>query len=287
MAEVESKIELIKKEGTEPEITKDKWSKQFDLHFKLEPTFIPGWKEPLLPGKPRLDVKAVAKATQSIFALDIEATGIEPFNSRIIVIGVKDLRDPNSPIIQFHSINEEELMKEFVKWFKTALPEGIVGWGLGYDTRHIFFKLCFYRLELKEWESLKIFDLMDLFRKGTEANIFTLQKADSLDNVSTSLLGRKKLLSNNEFLNALRRKDFDLILRYNANDVEIISSLWQLVQFVFGRIPAVVGLMSHHASGHVESKPMIEQQCKECLSKFTVEPGKEFEVCPICKTAMI
>jgi DNA polymerase elongation subunit (family B) len=287
MAEIISGIELVKREGVEPEITKDKWKQQFNLHFKLEPTFLPGWKQPLLPGNPRLDIKPVARSTQKIFALDIETTGIEPHNSRIIVVGVKDLRDPNSPIIQFHSIDEEELMKEFVKWFKSVLPEGIVGWGLGFDTKHIFFKLCFYRLELKEWESLKFFDLMDLFRKGTEANIFTLQKANSLNDVASSLFGRKKLLTNKEFMNAVKRKDFDLILNHNANDVEIISFLWQLVQFVFGRIPALVGLMSSHTSSNLEVKAMIEQQCKECLSKFTVEPGKEFEVCPICKTLMI
>lgn len=287
MEEVKAKVDVEYLPGVPPEITKEKWKEQHALHFKLEPIVTPGWKVPFLPGPARVEVEAVSKAIEPIYVLDIETTGLYPTTSRIIAIGVKDLRDPASPVMQFFDEDEEILIREFVKWFKAAKPTGLVGWGIGFDTKHIFYKLCSYRLELKEWELVKYYDLMDLFRRGTETPIYTLQKPDSLANASRYLLGREKMLTGAEVLQAWKRKDYELILEHNANDVEIISSLWQLVQFVYGRIPEVVGLMKEAIAITPGSSPGKTAKCSECLSWVRIPAEAASVKCPICGTEVM
>jgi DNA polymerase elongation subunit (family B) len=176
-------------------------------------------------------------AAKRAFALDIETTGVNPWDSRLICIGVKNLREPDSPIEVLFDVDEKKLVEKFVNYMKAHEPEVIVGWGIGFDYKFLFYKLMFYRKECKEWFDAEFYDLMDLFRKGTERSIYTLQKPDKLEDAAKYLLQMKKKMTYDELLLAWQRKEYEKIIKYNENDVKIIEGLWLLSQYAMGRFP--------------------------------------------------
>ncbi len=282
MEEIKARVDVTYQEGVEPEITKETWAQQKAIEFKLEPIITPGWKAPLLPAKAEIAKKPVVKAVLKSYALDIETTGIDPTDSRIIVIGVKDLRDPNSPVIQFFDLDEAKLVANFVEWCENEEPFEFVGWGLGFDLKHIFYKICAARLQAPKFLAALPYDLMDVFRLGREKGYYTLQKPDSLAKVSKYLLDREKMLTCNEVLLAWNRRDYELILEHNRNDVEIIALLWQLVQYAYGRIEVIKGVEITASESTMPIHGSIRVVCPTCMQEYFVSEEKKEITCSVC-----
>jgi len=284
MEELKAKVDIERLEGVKPKITKEDWAKQSLIHFKLEPVVVPEWKRPFLPLPPRVDIKPVIKPVEKIWVLDIETTGLRPWNSRIIVIGLKDLKDLKRPEVLFFDLDEEELMKSFVKFIKLIKPTQLVGWNLGFDMKFIFHKLCNYRLELKELQDAKIYDLGDVYRRGTERRIWTFQKLDKLNDVAKALLDREKLLTFRQILNAWKRKDYDLILEHNVNDLQIIADLWILAQWALGKKELLEAIIEEVGvtEGGITGTSVIS--CPTCLTEISIAKGGEEVICEVCKT---
>lgn len=255
------------------------------IEFEPEPYVrsepVPGL-ESLWPQTPRYDLLPDLVIPGDPWVMDIETTGLKPHESRIICIGLKSLKDRYREPIQMMDMDEEKILVEFRRWMKALNPSQLVGWGLGFDYKFIFRKLATWRIECKELQETKFYDLADVYRRGTEHYTWTMQKMDKLADVSITLLDREKMFQHGETLEAWLAKDYEGILAHNLNDIEIIADLWLLAQHAMGEGELAEELIrtTPGIPTTVEDSRIVK--CPVCMSERVIPIDSKPGACPVC-----
>lgn len=245
------------------------------------PYILPG-QEGLWPQTPYYDLLPDYVPYEEPWVLDIETTGLAPYESRIVCIGMKSLRDREREPILLLDVNEEQMLHDFARWMKALNPSALVGWGLGFDYKFLFQKLAAHRVKCPVLQEVKFQDLANVYRTGMEKYIYSIQKLDKLDNIARALLGRGKTMSARDVLEAWLAGEHDKIKAFNRQDLELIADLWLLAQYVQGKGELPEELVPR--PGTVESHTMEKTtvNCPICMTEWSVPVGTEPGNCPVC-----
>ncbi len=146
---------------------------------------------------------------------DIETTGLDPFNDRVIGIGLKSGSFEKIVV----SENEEEILKWFWETMRNFKIELLIGWNIvRFDLWFIMIRCI--KHEIKIGNSFRTLDLMNvLFPNG--------QRWKRLEDVSETFLGERKSRSGQMIQEAFLKKEFDKIKEYLLNDVVLVLKLYE------------------------------------------------------------
>jgi len=212
------------------------------LRFVLEP--LPG-EHPYFPTEllypevrlpELLPISLQPPAIKSLI-LDIETTGIMPFNSRIICIGCLDLTTPEEPII-FYDEDETKLLREFLDFFTLNGYTQIIGYNVAFDYRFIFTKAMRFRLSCKEFHDATLLDLCQVLKQVKLEFVFNFNRPGKLSEWSEYLLNRRKQLTLQEVLKAWEEKRIQDILLHNRNAILLIRDIYLLYLVAKGDLRA-------------------------------------------------
>jgi len=216
-----------------------------------EPTFKPGEKkievvlQPLpeeepyyppyepyepLPPYDKLPFLPLTPPKKSVI-LDIETTGANPWDSRIISIGVRDV-DPGKEIMIFSDPDEKIMLEQFISWYTSQGFNEIIGYNVSFDYRFIYAKCLRYLVKCGAWFNSSLFDLMNVMKQVKREFVYGYNKPGSLGEWAAYLWNEKKLLSISELLKAWKDKRIEEILEHNKHDVELVYLLWLTVNYV-------------------------------------------------------
>lgn len=164
--------------------------------------------------------------------IDIETTGTEPWNSRIICISAQDLTDAASPIQTWLDEDEAEILRQFFGWFEGGAFTEAVGYNISFDIRWLFVAAMRYRMKIPFFADLRLYDLMQTMKQVYQRYVFGFNKIGTLEEWSQYLFGVGKPMSVTELLDAWAKKEYDKIREYSANDVKLEHDLLSLIEFV-------------------------------------------------------
>jgi len=165
--------------------------------------------------------------------INIETTGIYPFNSRITNIGCLDPSDPDNPVF-FFDVDEEKMLKEFLSWFESRGYNQLVGYNVSFDYRFLFAKCLRYRIQVPVWPSLDLLDLAQIMQQVKQAFVFGYNKPGTLDAWTEYLFGIRPPMTQKEAMEAFEKKKYDLVRGYNEYKVVAAYSLYTLILYVEG-----------------------------------------------------
>jgi len=280
--ELKAAIKIEPYVGKEKAITKEELAKRRLIYFKLEPEVVPEWKKPLLPKPARVEVKPVIKVEEKRFVIDIETTGLDPTRSRIICVVIKDVREPAvEPLVIFDE-DEEKLVKKLAKWFKDVKPTHLIGWNISFDLQHILIKLMAYRVQCKEFFEFKIYDIMDVLRRGTELRIYSLMKPSRLGKLAKYLLDQKRLLNYRQIMYAFKRKRFDIIIEHCKLDCEFTYLIWALLMYVQEKLEIMLSEEVETETPIFTGETSTYISCPVCLQALYPTPQEKEIKCPVC-----
>ena len=163
--------------------------------------------------------------------LDIETTGIMPFNSRIICISAMDVNNPMD-IKQFHDLDEEKMVREFINYFDQNNFTEIIGYNVAFDYRFIFAKMMRYGIRSAKFVGADLYDLMQVMKQVKTQYVFNQNKAGHLHEWVEYFFGMQIAHTPQDILKAWKDKRIDYILDVNKKDVEATYRLWYLVNYV-------------------------------------------------------
>lgn len=169
--------------------------------------------------------------------MDIETTGVLPWESRIVCIGALDTskvlkeEDIVPNMIIFTAETEEATVRAFIDWFTAQKFTEIIGYNLSFDTRFIFAKCMRFRIPCGAFVDASLYDLCQVMKQVKQEFVFGFNKPGDLAAWSEYLLGEQKFLDYEGILKAWKNKRVDLILAHNRQDIVITYKLWALVQF--------------------------------------------------------
>ncbi len=213
--------------------------------------------------------------------VDIETTGIKPWESRLVSIAMKDPMQPDSEPQIIMLDDESEMIKLFLDFYKAGGYNALIGYNLAFDYRYIWSRCLFYRLPCQEFYDAKLHDVMQILQQGKESFVFGNVPSGTLNDWATYLLGVPKLLTNEEYFEALERKDFELIAAYNKLDVEITFQLWSLIES--SRRNGIQVGSQITFSENTESTDLI---CPVCQTPAKAMLGVTEQKCSVCETVI-
>lgn len=258
--------------------------RQVVVERSLEPTFIPQDDFEPLP---------TFRIPKRSLVVDIETTGVLPFQSRIIAISYLDPSDPAGEIKVIVDPDERQLVQSFVDVFEAQGYEELIGYNAPFDYRFLFAAATRYRIQAPVLFAADVYDLQDVYDKVRPGQVFGRNRSGSLEDWSIYLLGFGKPSTAEEVLSAWEEGNIDLVVDHVTNDVLVTYFLWLLDQHVKGNLtPAQSTELEALQSLRQESPTELRRstgevapvrvQCTSCLAEAEApETGETFK-CSVC-----
>jgi len=165
--------------------------------------------------------------------VDIETTGLNPWESRIICIAAMDPYDPDN-VITFFDLDEKVMVEEFISWFNSSNYNQLIGYNVTFDHRFVFTTCMRYRIQCPKWADADLWDIMEVMQRVKREYVYGTNKSGSLDNWAQLLLNKKKALDFEGILLAWKQKRYEDIINYCVEDVNMEAELFALILFTKG-----------------------------------------------------
>jgi DNA polymerase III epsilon subunit-like protein len=161
--------------------------------------------------------------------LDIETTGLEPWNERVVCIGVRGVMDSDKTEV-FFCEDEKQLLERFLAFFRRGGFTEIIGYNLNFDVRFIFGRCLVHEISAPYFFNCAFTDTMDNVRAVRK--MYSYNKPGKLDDWLQCIFGIGKLEKGDAIKDMFERRKFTRIINYNKNDVEMTFRLWKRIGFV-------------------------------------------------------
>lgn len=167
--------------------------------------------------------------------IDIETTGVMPFDSRIICIAAASLMAPEN-IVVFYDKDEKKMLEKFINWFNGNGFNQIIGYNVAFDYRFLFAKAMRHRIKAPTFSEAGLYDLMNVMKQVKREFVFNFNKPGTLGEWVKYLFDREKLMTYEEILTAYEAGQIEPIINHCKNDVDLVLLLYTLDQYVRGEI---------------------------------------------------
>ena len=208
--------------------------------------------------------------------IDIETTGNNPWDARLITIGYLDPSPEDvQPVVIFEN-TEEQTVRNFLQVFEEGGYTEIIGYNVDFDYRWIFVICQRYRIQAPVFMAAKLYDMMFVEKTGQPGFVSTTNKNAKLDTVAESLIGLGQLEESKKIAELFEKGEFQKIIDHVANDVVLTYAIWVLDQFVRGKIQ-----LAFPAPG--QQTISFKQESPARVVGNIPEEDKEQRSCPVCK----
>jgi hypothetical protein len=146
--------------------------------------------------------------------VNVESTGLMPFDSAISSICCMDPLDPRT-FYEFYGSDEGKIIADFWNFWTSKGFNRMVGYQVSFDFRFIFAKAMRYGLELIDFDRIALTDVMQIMQQVKEAFVYGTNKAGTLDEWANYILGMQPPFTQADVIAAYPKKDWDKIREYN------------------------------------------------------------------------
>lgn len=168
--------------------------------------------------------------TEKTIVFDVETTGTNPWDYRLIVATFWDLDEPVSEMITFAELEDEEgLTIAIADYINAKKPAIMVCYNNGFDQRALLSRFMLYQTPVVGWNKIKQIDVMDILKKGTTQPIYSSQPAGAEEQWLEFFFGEKKPYTIEECFAGLREGRLDEMIIRNRSCTEsegLIYKLW-------------------------------------------------------------
>jgi hypothetical protein len=192
---------------------------------------------PYYPPSSPEPISAPVAVQDAACVVNVESTGLMPFDSRLISIAAADLRYPEN-VMHFTYQDERRVLEEFYEWFSLRQFTRIVAYNAAFDYRFIFAKAMKYGLQMPDFAKASITDVMQIMEQVKEAFVYGYNTPGKLDEWTQYFFGISGLLTYEQVLEAWDKKDLDAIASHNVRKVEQVTLLYALTLLAGGEISA-------------------------------------------------
>jgi hypothetical protein len=176
---------------------------------------------------------AAATTAEKLLVINVETTGLTPYESKIQSIGVMNPADAGSVTV-FMDESEEKMLRDFADFYYNNGYTGMIGYNVAFDYRFLFAKACRYLVKLKAWDYVTLYDVMTVMKQVKQAFVPGSNAAGSLDVWAEYLLGLKAPMTQQAELDAYAKKQYDVCREYNEYKVMATYKLYVLTNFIMG-----------------------------------------------------
>ena len=225
--------------------------------------------------------------------INIETTGVLPWESRLATIGVLDPNSLEPEVMSFIQETEEATLQEFIDWFESSPYETIIGYNVAFDYRFLYALMQKYRKTAPSFMDANLYDLMQQQKQVKAKFVYGFNKPGTLEDWSMYLFGIPPYAPQKTVFKWIREGNIDEIVNFNADKVLKAYLLWVSNKVVEGSIPGLeilarpttptaetpTGAGLHEAAKGEEN---IKVACPICLQEQVMSKRDKVINCFVC-----
>ena len=221
---------------------------------------------------------------EKVICWDLETTGINVYNSRIILGSFWDLSKPKSEMVTFYDEDEETMVAEMMDYLNMEMPDIMTGYNTPFDVKFLTSRAVLYQLPAKGIFNAKHHEEMEFWGKGVEQSGLTYSNPGTLEDLALFLFHELKPYAIEACFDAYADGDIMPMFIRNRWDVATEGDAYKLVNYV--KRTSVLD-EDRESIRDVPDQPRefegdVDIQCPRCLQAQVYTYNKEGQRCYIC-----
>ena len=178
---------------------------------------------------------------KKVLSLDVETTGLNPWDSKLIVCSVWDLDEPKGSMVTFASWDEEQLCKDMFDYIAKKEPDVILAFNAKFECRCFVTRSMLYHIRAPWIWSVEWHDMMAMLEGGWKNGLTGTMPAGSEENWLKFFFNEEKPFTIEECFEGIRQGRLDEMIIRNRTCVQGQGDMYQLFMYcqsqVEGQIP--------------------------------------------------
>lgn len=178
---------------------------------------------------------------KKVLSLDVETTGLNPWDYKLIVCSVWDLDEPKSSMVTFASWDEEQLCKDMFDYISNKEPDVILAFNAKFECRCFVTRSMLYHIRAPWIWSVEWHDMMAILEGGWKNGLTGTMPAGSEENWLKFFFNEEKPFTIEECFEGIRQGRLDEMIIRNRTCVQGQGDMYQLFMYcqsqVEGQIP--------------------------------------------------
>ena len=168
---------------------------------------------------------------KKVLSLDVETTGINPWEYKLIVCSVWDLDEPKGDMKTFAGWDEEALVKEMFDYISSKNPEVILAFNAKFECRCFVTRAMLYHIRAPWIWSCEWHDMMAMLEGGWKNGLSGTMPAGSEENWLKFFFNEVKPYTIEECFNGIREGRLDEMIIRNRTCVQGQGDMYQLFMY--------------------------------------------------------
>jgi len=165
-------------------------------------------------------------ASSSELVVDVETTGLEPWDSRLACIVAAPANDPTETYAFDHD-DEAELLDAFTDAYATGDYDTVIGYNVLFDLRFIFARALVHNVDLNGFAHAQYQDLMSIMK--SVGHRYSPNDAGTLDDWASAIFDAEKHLDSSTIPDLYTEGRTGEIVTHCRQDVELTGRLWNRI----------------------------------------------------------
>jgi hypothetical protein len=203
---------------------------------------------------------------KKVLSLDVETTGLNPWEYKLIVCSVWDLDEPKGQMRTFAGWDEEQLVKDMFEYIASKEPEVILAFNAKFECRCFVTRAMLYHIQAPWIWNVEWHDMMTMLEGGWKNGLSGTMPAGSEENWLRFFFNEVKPYTIEECFAGIRAGRLDEMIIRNRTCVQGQGDMYQLFMYC-------------QASG--ETKIAEEKPSTARISEMS-EEGTILVACEVC-----
>lgn len=168
---------------------------------------------------------------KKVLSLDVETTGLNPWEYKLIVCSVWDLDEPKGDMKTFSGWDEEKLCVEMFEYIKSKNPDVILAFNAKFECRCFITRSMLYHIRAPWIWSVEWHDMMTMLEGGWKNGLSGTMPAGSEENWLKYFFNESKPYTIDQCFEGVRKGSLEEMILRNRTCVQGQGDMYQLFMY--------------------------------------------------------
>jgi len=226
--------------------------------------------------------------SKRVLSIDVETTGVNPWDYQLLVCSVWDLSKPKSEMVTFASWDEEQLCVDLFNHIADQEPDVLLAYNAKYEVRCFVTRAALYHIKAPWIWDVEWHDLMAILEGGWKNGLTGSQPTGSEEQWYEFFFGEKKPYTIDECFEGVRRGSLTEFIVRNRTCVAAQGDIYKLILYASSEwseeVPEEVHSAARVQEGIESGNVLI--RCEVCDAVNEVKLGSNPGQCWRCYSSL-
>ena len=168
---------------------------------------------------------------KKVLSLDVETTGLNPWEYKLIVCSVWDLDEPKGQMKTFSGWDEEPLVKEMFDYIASKNPEVILAFNAKFECRCFITRAMLYHIRAPWIWTVEWHDMMAMLEGGWKNGLTGTMPSGSEENWLKFFFNESKPYTIDQCFEGVRNGSLEEMILRNRTCVQGQGDMYQLLMY--------------------------------------------------------